>query len=162
MIWYPTCIRDCSNRWASPSDLGTGSLWSCLRCRRTFLTMDELHKLGLLYLQNGNWNGKQLVPESWVKEATSKQVENDKDSFGYGYLFWGGRENTFRATENIASVHHQSGEKRGYHCYRRMPQRPGTDGCGVYRGISAGINGYIWKMKGSKETESVFCFLLNI
>lgn len=62
-----------------------------------FLTMDELHKLGLLYLQNGNWNGKQLVPESWVKEATSKQVENDKDSFGYGYLFWGGRENTFRA-----------------------------------------------------------------
>ena len=62
-----------------------------------FLTMDELHKLGLLYLQNGNWNGKQLVPENWVKEATSKQVENDKDSFGYGYLFWGGRENTFRA-----------------------------------------------------------------
>ncbi len=33
-----------------------------------FLTMDELHKLGLLYLQNGNWNGKQLVPESWVKK----------------------------------------------------------------------------------------------
>ena len=62
-----------------------------------YLTMDELHKLGLLYLQNVNWNGKQLVPENWVKEATSKQVENDKDSFGYGYLFWGGRENTFRA-----------------------------------------------------------------
>lgn len=31
------------------------------------------------------------------KAATSKQVENDADSFGYGYLFWGGRENTFRA-----------------------------------------------------------------
>lgn len=53
-------------------------------------------------------------------------------------------------------VHYQSGEKRGYHCYRRMPQRPGTDGCGVYRGISAGINGYIWKMKGSRKTDSVF------
>lgn len=47
-----------------------------------FLTMDELHKLGLLYLQNGNWNGKQLVPESWVKEATSKQVENDNHIIG--------------------------------------------------------------------------------
>ena len=57
----------------------------------------EINTLGLLYLQNGNWNGKQLVPESWVKAATSKQVENDADSFGYGYLFWGGRENTFRA-----------------------------------------------------------------
>lgn len=73
--------------------------------------MDELHKLGLLYLQNGNWNGKQLVPESWVKEATSKQVENDKDSFGYGYLFWGGRENTFRADGNIASGPSSVGRK---------------------------------------------------
>ena len=68
-----------------------------------FLTMDELHKLGLLYLQNGNWNGKQLVPESWVKAATSKQVENDADSFGYGYLFWGAEKTPSAPTENTAS-----------------------------------------------------------
>ena len=107
-----------------------------------FLTMDELHKLGLLYLQNGNWNGKQLVPESWVKAATSKQVENDADSFGYGYLFWGGqRKHLPRRRKILPVVHHQSREKRSHHRCRRMPQKPGTDGCGVYGGISAGVNG---------------------
>ncbi|RKJ41378.1 class C beta-lactamase-related serine hydrolase [Acutalibacter sp. 1XD8-33] len=60
-----------------------------------FLTLDELHKFGLLYLQNGQWNGRQLVPESWVAESTKKQVDNG--SYGYGYLFWGGPQGSFRA-----------------------------------------------------------------
>lgn len=60
-----------------------------------FLTMDELHKFGLLYLQNGRWNGRQLVPEIWVAESTKKQVENG--GYGYGYLFWGGEHGSFRA-----------------------------------------------------------------
>ena len=48
-----------------------------------------------LLLQNGEWNGKQLIPAEWVKEATSKQVENGSE--GYGYLFWAGPEGSFRA-----------------------------------------------------------------
>ncbi len=60
-----------------------------------FLTLDELHKFGLLYLQNGSWQGRQLVPEGWVAESTKKQVENG--GYGYGYLFWGGRHGSFRA-----------------------------------------------------------------
>ncbi len=62
-----------------------------------FLTLDELHKFGLLYLQEGNWNGKQLVPARWVAESTAKQAENDRDGYGYGYLFWGGDKGSFRA-----------------------------------------------------------------
>ncbi len=62
-----------------------------------FLTLDELHKFGCLYLNEGRWNGRQLVPESWVRESTSRQVENDRDAYGYGYLFWGGMEDSFRA-----------------------------------------------------------------
>ncbi len=61
-----------------------------------FMTCSELHKFGLLYLRDGVWQGKRLLPEEWVRESTSKQVENDTP-YGYGYLFWGGRENTFRA-----------------------------------------------------------------
>ena len=52
-----------------------------------FLTLSELHKLGLLYLQKGCWNGRQLLPEEWIMESTKKQVENNLDSYGYGYLF---------------------------------------------------------------------------
>lgn len=62
-----------------------------------FLTLSELHKLGLLYQQKGCWNGRQLLPEEWIMESTKKQVENNLDSYGYGYLFWGGPEGTFRA-----------------------------------------------------------------
>lgn len=62
-----------------------------------FLTIDELHKFGLLYLQNGHWGNRQLIPADWVAASTSKQVENGRDRYGYGYLFWGGAEGSFRA-----------------------------------------------------------------
>lgn len=62
------------------------------------LTLSEMHKLGLLYLQKGEWNGKQLVPEKWVAESMKVQAPTDrKEDYGYGYLFWGGPFGSFRA-----------------------------------------------------------------
>jgi CubicO group peptidase (beta-lactamase class C family) len=64
------------------------------------ISVSDLGKFGQLYLQNGQWNGKQLVSESWIQESARKQVENfgPKDSGeGYGYLFWRGQHNSFRA-----------------------------------------------------------------
>ncbi|WP_373513293.1 serine hydrolase domain-containing protein [Persicitalea sp.] len=53
---------------------------------------DDIAKFGQFYLQKGKWDGKQLLPESWIEEATSKQTdsrEGDSDwSQGYGYQFW--------------------------------------------------------------------------
>lgn len=60
-----------------------------------FLTLSELHTFGQFYLQNGRWKGRQLLDPAWTKASTSKQVENG--AYGYGYLFWGGEQNTFRA-----------------------------------------------------------------
>ncbi len=60
-----------------------------------FLTLDELHKFSKLYLNGGVYGGKRLVPEDWVREASRKQVDNG--SYGYGYLFWRGADNSFRA-----------------------------------------------------------------
>ena len=63
-----------------------------------FLTLSEMHKLGLLYLQNGLWEGKRLLPEEWVTESTRKQVATGRETdYGYGYLFWGGPHGSFRA-----------------------------------------------------------------
>jgi CubicO group peptidase (beta-lactamase class C family) len=54
-------------------------------------TQDILH-FGELYLQKGQWKGKQLLSSEWVEEATKKQVnsqDNDSDwGQGYGYQFW--------------------------------------------------------------------------
>ncbi len=54
---------------------------------------EDIAKFGLLYLQKGVWNGKQLVPASWVETATSRWMSNgsnpDSDwEQGYGYQFW--------------------------------------------------------------------------
>jgi CubicO group peptidase (beta-lactamase class C family) len=54
---------------------------------------EDIAKLGLLYLQQGRWEGTQLIPEEWVAEATSVQVsnsENDSPDWqqGYGFQFW--------------------------------------------------------------------------
>ena len=60
-----------------------------------FLNAPELNRLGLLYLQDGEWEGRQLIPREWVRESTRKQAENGE--YGYGYLFWMGEAGSFRA-----------------------------------------------------------------
>jgi predicted glycoside hydrolase/deacetylase ChbG (UPF0249 family) len=37
---------------------------------------EDMAKLGLFYLQKGQWSGKQLLPESWFDEATIAQVQS--------------------------------------------------------------------------------------
>ncbi len=54
-----------------------------------FMRAEDMAKLGQLYLQNGMWNGQQIVPEDWVKESTSHQIETGKDDREYyGYQIW--------------------------------------------------------------------------
>lgn len=58
-----------------------------------FLTLSELHKFGLFYLNEGVWNGKQLLSKEWIHESTRQQYEDSP----YAYLFWTGKYNSFRA-----------------------------------------------------------------
>lgn len=50
------------------------------------LTPYDMAKLGYLYLHNGEWTGRQLLPPTWVRDATSEH--NRMTGFGYGYLWW--------------------------------------------------------------------------
>lgn len=69
------------------------------------LCTEDIAKFGQLYLQKGKWQGKQLIPEKWVEQATRKQVPNDQESHtkmgidwrqGYGFQFWRCTHNAFR------------------------------------------------------------------
>jgi len=44
-------------------------------------------KLGELYLENGNWNGQQILSEMWINESSSPQI-NINQSWDYGYHWW--------------------------------------------------------------------------
>lgn len=72
------------------------------------LKTEDMAKFGLLYLQKGKWNGKQILPAGWVEEATKAHImqypetpQAQKDSSdwlqGYGYQFWRCRHHAFRA-----------------------------------------------------------------
>ncbi len=65
------------------------------------VTTGDISKLGQLYLQKGVWEGKQLISEAWVEEATSYQTSNGSNpesdwEQGYGYQFWQCRHNLYR------------------------------------------------------------------
>lgn len=44
-------------------------------------------KLGALHAQMGEWNGKRVLSEKWVKAATARHAEGDEDG-AYGYQWW--------------------------------------------------------------------------
>ena len=46
----------------------------------------DFAKFGRLYLHNGNWDGKQIIPESWVLESTT--AATDAKWTNYKYLWW--------------------------------------------------------------------------
>lgn len=66
------------------------------------LKTEDIAKFGQLYLQKGEWDGRRLIPEAWIEEATSKQISNgpaDSSSDwteGYGYQFWMCRHGAYR------------------------------------------------------------------
>lgn len=62
---------------------------------------EDIAKFGQLYLQKGEWKGKQLISKDWIALATSKQVNNGNNpasdwNQGYGFQFWMCRHNAYR------------------------------------------------------------------
>ncbi len=62
---------------------------------------EDIARFGQLYLQKGEWQGKQLVPAAWVGDATSRHMSNGSSPAsdweqGYGYQFWRCRHGFYR------------------------------------------------------------------
>jgi CubicO group peptidase (beta-lactamase class C family) len=49
-----------------------------------FINAYDMGRFGLLTLHHGNWDGKQLISEQWVKQALTPTTANT----GYGYMNW--------------------------------------------------------------------------
>ena len=54
---------------------------------------NDMIKFGLLYLNEGRVNGKQIISKSWINESTSEKVILNEwdvlpDANGYGYYWW--------------------------------------------------------------------------
>lgn len=57
-----------------------------------YLEATDLARIGQLYLDDGMWNGKRILPAGWAREATARTVQNinpaNASSPGYGYQWW--------------------------------------------------------------------------
>lgn len=51
------------------------------------ITPRDMAKFGYLYLNEGVWDGQQIVPAAWVQASVKTHVET-KGDFSYGYQWW--------------------------------------------------------------------------
>ena len=52
------------------------------------MTTLDLARFGLLYLQGGLWQDRQIVPAEWVEASTTTQARRASDGSRYGYQWW--------------------------------------------------------------------------
>lgn len=77
-----------------PGDWAWGD--SALLC-----TAKDLLKFARFVMNNGKWNGEQILNENFIKDATSKLIDNNVagqeylDTYGYGYLIWRTYDNSY-------------------------------------------------------------------
>lgn len=76
-----------------PSGVSVGG--SGLMC-----TLEDLTKVSVLLLNEGLYNGKQLISKEYIEEAKKRQVATDPygsidERNGYGYMFWKTRKDGF-------------------------------------------------------------------
>lgn len=92
-LFTPLDIADAT--WSlSPQGIRTGGFGLKLKTR-------DIAAFGQLYLQRGCWNGKRILPEYWVAQATTRQIRNGTNptsdwNQGYGFQFWRCRHDCFR------------------------------------------------------------------
>ncbi len=53
-----------------------------------YLSAYDMARFGQLFLDKGKWEGKQVVPEKWVKESTVQQAYRSSTGSRYGYQWW--------------------------------------------------------------------------
>jgi CubicO group peptidase (beta-lactamase class C family) len=67
-----------------------------------YLAPRDLARIGYLYLHDGVWDGKRILPEGWVAASTASRVDATSEGPGlmYGYQWWaieGERHRAFAA-----------------------------------------------------------------
>jgi CubicO group peptidase (beta-lactamase class C family) len=55
-----------------------------------YISTEDLAKIGYLYLNNGKWNGTQIVSPQWVAESlkTGLKIRDEGESWNYGFQWW--------------------------------------------------------------------------
>jgi CubicO group peptidase (beta-lactamase class C family) len=53
-----------------------------------YLSSPGLAKIGFLFLKNGAWEGRQIVPAEWIKLSVTPHISTGEDGWKYGFQWW--------------------------------------------------------------------------
>ncbi len=62
-----------------------------------FISTEDMARFGLLFQNNGQWKGQQLLSENWIKMA----VAPSKPNANYGYMWWLNKKEGSRYWEEV-------------------------------------------------------------
>jgi len=94
-IWTPIGMENPASWSIDKKKNGLEKTFCCLNA-----TTHDFAKFGRLYLKKGNWNGRQVIPEEWVKASTN----SDRSAGGtghYQYQWWLGGKAGYYFAEGI-------------------------------------------------------------
>jgi CubicO group peptidase (beta-lactamase class C family) len=81
VLWSPMDVTDIE--WLG-NLAGVPSAASGMRLRPR-----DLAKFGSLYLHDGRWNDRQVIPQEWVRESTRRRLKlGSQNPRGYAYQWW--------------------------------------------------------------------------
>lgn len=81
-IWQPLGMEYDASWSIDRKEGGLEKTFCCLNARAR-----DFAKLGRLYLHQGNWEGKQLVPATWVQQSTQIDTAHGSEEY-YQYQWW--------------------------------------------------------------------------
>ncbi|MCR6110815.1 serine hydrolase [Bacillus sp. A301a_S52] len=65
----------------------------------------DFARFGQLYLQEGEWEGKQIIPKEWIEQSTSNHASVPNNTlFDYGYLWRVATESPFHDLQMYSAV----------------------------------------------------------
>lgn len=80
-IWEPMGMES-AGKWNTDRKNGIEKMFCCLNA-----SARDLAKFGNLYLNKGKFNGKQIIPEAWIRESTTAD-KTDGGAEYYKYQWW--------------------------------------------------------------------------
>jgi CubicO group peptidase (beta-lactamase class C family) len=74
------------------------------------LTPRDIARFGLLYLNEGEWQGKQLLPKKWVADSLTPHIGSTR-TLGYGYQWWINRFDSPAASMWVPTARGNGGQR---------------------------------------------------
>ena len=77
-----------------------------------YITPRDMAKFGYLFLKKGMWNGTRIISEDWINNSFQNHITPPVNwAYGYGYLWWLKRYNTFGHTFNSFNAEGWGGQQ---------------------------------------------------